>query len=497
MQQRRYWLTIGFIACLGVLVRLWQLGQASYWIDESYSIALANAITQHGWPITEAGLLITRSILYHYLLAGVLGLVGDSSAWWLRLPSVIFGIGALIAATAVARQLFSQRVAVVTATLMAFSVWEIAWSRQVRMYSALQCTTWLTIYCYVRWRQQRNYLNIALLVASTTITVVVHELGSLVVIFLLLHRLLEHLINKPVTTKQLIGCGLGLVVSFVLLAGVMHFGFGFAFVNYWPNYWLYLFTTLPITLLLVVTVLCQRQLVTLPVVWLISCVVLTVGFFSFAIELLQYRYLFFVLPAILMVAAVGGVAFWWSARRKVVWRSSIICAAVAAIVLGEFTLWPQAQYLLESDSQHSFFQYKSITPQPDFAAAYDFIDANSFEGEPVITPYPTIQELYAPQRTQYCLYIDLTGTAPQSPTVTERYTDCPYLTESTLCQVLQEGIGYILLDQFARQRIEPNLLQLITSYAKPVYTNSSGWSSLIIYEPKAVVNCHITEPSAL
>lgn len=499
MRQQRYWVTLGIILTFGLLIRLWQLGGASYWIDESYSIALAKAIVQHGWPITESGLLITRSMLYHYLLAGVYWFTGESSAWWLRLPAVLFGIGAVVAATAVARQLFSQRIAVITAVLMASSVWEIAWSRQVRMYSALQCATWITVYCYLRWRQQPSAINVVLLTLSVAVTFAVHELGSIVLVFLLLHRLLEHILNKPTSTKQLISYSLSLVVSLVALAGLMHFGFGYALVNYWPNYWFYLFTTLPITLLLAVAVFCQRKLITLSVVWLITNLVVTVGLYSFAIELLQYRYLFFVLPAIYIVSAVGIDALWFSARHRVVWRGIVICAAIVASALGEYTLWPRTQYLLESDSQQNPFHYKSITPQPDFASAYTKLLATTDEtGKtvPVISPYPTIQALYAPNRTMStggCLYVDLTGTAPEPPTAAERYTACPYVTATTLCQALQSG-SLVLLDQFARQRIQPELWNIIAANSEPIWQlTTPPWSNLTLYQPKTglvTLDCH-------
>lgn len=495
MRQKQYWLAIGSITFLGLLLRLWQLGGVSYWIDESYSIALAKAITQHGWPITESGLFLTRSMLYHYLLAGTLWFTGEGSAGWLRLPSVMFSIGAVIAVAAVARQLFSQRIAVVTAALMALSVWEIAWSRQVRMYSALQCVTWFTVYCYLRWRQQPTRIRFGFMSLGVIATVATHELGVLVIAVLVLHRIIEVVLKRKPSWLGILSYSVGFIAVLIGAAALMHFGFGFALVNYWPHYWYYLLTTLPITFgLALLALYTNRTQPPLSILWLFSCVVFTIGFFSFAIELLQYRYIFFIVPAFFILSSAALVTIWSDTYWKLWRRGFVICASIIAIGLGEYTLWPKTEYLLESDNAQAPFVYKSITPQPNFKAAYQYLNTISSPTDSVITPYPTIQALYAPQRTHDCLYIDLTGTASQTATPTERYTGCPYLTLQTLCAKLKSGQGYILLDQFARQRIQPSLRDLITEQTKVVYTNTAGsWSTLNVYQPKSsarTLDCH-------
>lgn len=488
MTSRRYWFWLLGCLVVGLVLRLWQLSSASYWIDESYSIALAQAIVKQGWPITEAGWFITRSVFYHYLLAGVVWLGGDTNSFWLRLPAVLWGMGAIVAVAAVARQLFSQRVAIITAALMSFSVWEIAWSRQVRMYTALQCASWLTFYLYLRWRKQPSRKGFVWLVLGVFVTVAIHELGSVVVGLLLLHYLIESMLKQKPNWQYIVLYSFGLLAVLGCAAAAMHYVFGFALVNYWPNYWYYVITTIPGTGALVAIALATKQRQPpLATLWLASSIILTIGLFSFAIELLQYRYIFFILPAFFILSALALQGHWLR-------RSLGLGFVLLAIIFGEYTVWPKLQYPLESDSPNAPFAYKSITPQPDFKAAYAFIDSVAKPTDQVITPYPTIQDRYAPERTTGCLYIDLTGSAPQPPTGTERYTNCPYVTAQTLCRALRTGHNYILLDQFGRYRIEPKLRALILEHTKVVYTNTAGpWSQLDIYQPKAsarTLDCH-------
>ncbi len=488
MSTRRYWIILGAVLGVGALLRIWQLQESSFWIDESYSIALAQAIVKNGWPITQAGLLITRSVLFHYILAGFIFVAGGVQPILVRLPAVLFGVGAIIAAIGVARQLFSQRVAIITAALMATSVWEIAWSRQARMYTALQCGVWLTLYCYFHWRQRPTAARLGLVGLCVVITIGLHELGALVIVLLLLHYGIERLLARPFTWHSVAIYCVGLLGSIFGFGIVMHFGLHYPIVNYWSHYWYYLVTTMPVTMALVVVALYyNRGKSTLPILWLVTSSLFVVGFFSFAILLLQYRYLFFIVPIFYILSAVAIVELWQSARVRWLARCGVVLSVIIAMLVGEYTIWPKDQYLLESDKVNAPFAYKSFTPQPNFAAAYQYLESVVTTNDIVITPYPTIHALYLPERMASCLYIDLTGTTSKPPTATERYTNCQYLTAETLCAAFQRGGSYIILDQFARHRIEPSLYDQILTSAEVAYTNSFGpWSDLKIYKVTSI-----------
>lgn len=448
---------IFFVSCVAVLLRLWQLSNQSYWIDESYSIALAKSIWLHGFPITESGGFITRSVLYHYFLAGFLAAP--------RLPAVIFGLLSIVVVAAVAQELFSRRIAFITTGLMALSYWEIAWSRQARMYTALQFFVWLTVYCYLRWRKQACWQWGMATVLAGVVSVTTHEFGILVVVLIGLHFASERLKSPVMYGLIMISCVLAAIVGMKVLGQT-------APVNYWFHYWYYLGTTLPVTITLAGLALTKRS-----AAWLAASVVVIIGIFSFAVALLEYRYLFFMLPAIFILAAISLDQLW---RH---WKVLFFLVICLAIWHRELVVWPHTRYYLESDSVSSPFNYKSITPQPDFASAYQFIESFLQPGDTVITPYPTLQRLYAPQMAMRCLYIDLIGQAPLPPTAAERYTACPYFTAHTLQQELATGHGFIILDQFAEGRIQPDLLDIIQHTAQSVYPSQSQvWSQLSIYK---------------
>lgn len=448
---------IFFVSCVAVLLRLWQLSNQSYWIDESYSIALAKSIWLHGFPITESGGFITRSVLYHYFLAGFLAAP--------RLPAVIFGLLSIVVVAAVAQELFSRRIAFITTGLMALSYWEIAWSRQARMYTALQFFVWLTVYCYLRWRKQACWQWGMATVLAGVVSVTTHEFGILVVVLIGLHWASEH-VKSPIRYGLImVGCVLAAIVGMKVLGQT-------APVNYWFHYWYYLGTTLPVTITLAGLALTKRS-----TAWLATSFVTIIAIFSFAVALLEYRYIFFMLPAVFMLAAISLDYLWQH------WRIIFFMVIGLAVLSGEYVVWPQTNYYLESDAVSSPFSYKSIAPQPDFSAAYSYILNHTQPGETIITPYPTIQQLYAPELPQACLYIDLTGQAPVPPTAAERYSGCPYLTTHTLQRLLAHQHGYIVLDQFAQGRIQPKLMSLIEAKTESVYQNQShSWSRIVVYK---------------
>ena len=131
---------------MGLGLRLWQLGEPSYWMDEGFSIATAQQWLLGDWWI--------RSPLYHLAL----GWVGSTTNWnpyLLRSLSIVIGMAMILAGYQVAKRWFNPTTARFFSFLLATATLEIAWSRQVRMYIVLQLFFWLALYAYYQWRQHQ------------------------------------------------------------------------------------------------------------------------------------------------------------------------------------------------------------------------------------------------------------------------------------------------------------------------------------------------------
>jgi hypothetical protein len=175
-------------------VALWlrwrNLGALGFVVDEGNQALAIRGILEHGLPVVDSGLVYARNLLYMLAQALSAGLLGLDEAS-LRLPSVLFGVGAVGAAYALASDLFDRPVALLTALLLALSAWEIELSRYARFYTAFQCLFVVALICFYRgFLQDRRPWRIAFWVAAV-LTVMSHELGGLLAVCFLVPLALD------------------------------------------------------------------------------------------------------------------------------------------------------------------------------------------------------------------------------------------------------------------------------------------------------------------
>jgi hypothetical protein len=281
--------------------------------------------------------------------------------------------------------------------------------------------------------------------------------------------------NKPFKRIPLVVPYAGVIIGCIsVVTLVSYLTTDIGLVQYWTHYVNFLWREhWFIVLLSIVSIgVALYKQATQLTLWLAGSFLLSLGVISYSLPLLQYRYLFFILPVLYVLTAYGIslVHNWY------------IGAAVVGFVLilsPGFIIIPQATYDLESDRPTSNLTYKSFTPQPDFEAAYTVIAQHN--PDILITPYPTISRLYNEVDTA-AIYVDLTGTIKNSPKV-EVYTGVPYIHVDELRDLVEQGdAGIILIDFFAERRMQPELRTYIETYSEEIYANTSGpWSRITLY----------------
>lgn len=130
-------LTLGGLLLVALALRILYLGRISLYIDEFSTIWAAKIILKHGLPLTPAGVLYLRGVLFSYLEALFIYLLGFSEGV-ARLPSVLVGVLSVALIYLLGRRLFSPAVGLVAAALLTFSPEAIVWGGRARMYSLLQ-----------------------------------------------------------------------------------------------------------------------------------------------------------------------------------------------------------------------------------------------------------------------------------------------------------------------------------------------------------------------
>ena len=167
----------------GFVLRIWDLGSQSLWHDAGYSVNAALSMLERGLPILPSGHLYARALLNTGLIAASMGLFGETE-FAARLPSVLFGTLTIPVVYLFVKRVGDKRLALITAFLVTFSVLEIAWSREARMYQQLQFFYILSLYAFYEFAQGRKNRYLVLTFVSTVCAVLSHALGfSLVLVY--------------------------------------------------------------------------------------------------------------------------------------------------------------------------------------------------------------------------------------------------------------------------------------------------------------------------
>lgn len=134
------WLPLVLIVSVALILRVYQLGTESLWVDEQFSIRDARALN-----------LGTRPL--YYLLLHLWMKLGTSDAW-LRLLSVPFSLASVVLTYTLARRLVSESTAHLAAFLMAVSPLCVGYAQEIRMYALSLCVTLLGTLSLVRFMER-------------------------------------------------------------------------------------------------------------------------------------------------------------------------------------------------------------------------------------------------------------------------------------------------------------------------------------------------------
>ena len=130
---KRSWLILGSILLLALGLRVYQISHDSLWYDEAGVVLAAQA------PTAAETLKIAQTHVaampFNYLQTRFLLLFGDQEGW-LRLPSAFWGTLAVLAFYWLAKDLTSEKTALIAAALLAVHPFHIQYSQELRFYAS-------------------------------------------------------------------------------------------------------------------------------------------------------------------------------------------------------------------------------------------------------------------------------------------------------------------------------------------------------------------------
>src|SRR3990167_1478082 len=143
------------ILTAGLILRLFRLNQ-SLWLDEAINVTFVKNLDLKSL-IFEYSMGDFHPPLYHIFMRGWILLFGSSEIA-IRLPSVILGLATVYVTYLIARKLFEEKTALISATLIATSPLHIYYSQEARMYMLAAFFTSLSVYFFVSIIKKEMFL---------------------------------------------------------------------------------------------------------------------------------------------------------------------------------------------------------------------------------------------------------------------------------------------------------------------------------------------------
>jgi mannosyltransferase len=134
-----------WLAGLALALRLFHLGAWSFWHDEALTILLARKSLPDLVAITAADV---HPPLY-FLLVKLFLFLGQSE-FVVRLPSALCSVGAVVMLYLIGRDLFDERVGLVSSFIMAVSPLQLFYAQEARMYAQLLLLTGCAVWAFIR-----------------------------------------------------------------------------------------------------------------------------------------------------------------------------------------------------------------------------------------------------------------------------------------------------------------------------------------------------------
>ncbi|HWS99217.1 MAG TPA: glycosyltransferase family 39 protein [Pyrinomonadaceae bacterium] len=153
------------IIVAGALLRVYELGDESVWLDEAFSIKLSlNGPAR----IIEETSKDVHPPLYYFALHYWMIVFGDSERG-ARLLSALFGVLAIFATYKVASGLFGRATALVASALVALSRFHLEFSQEARMYTLLGLLALASMYFFVKIVEGRTRAAFLCYVAASAL----------------------------------------------------------------------------------------------------------------------------------------------------------------------------------------------------------------------------------------------------------------------------------------------------------------------------------------
>jgi len=186
-----YSVVLILLIIIGFILRIWNLGELSFWGDEVLTTTASYNFITKGTFMLPSGLPYERSILNLFFVSSSIKLFGLNE-FAARFPSVIFGTLSLPLMYFFCKNiLHNKKIGLLACMIIAFNAFEIVISRQARMYSQFQFFLILTFYSFYEGFENENEKMKYIFFLSLLSLLLSYIIGGVVLISLCFYILLR------------------------------------------------------------------------------------------------------------------------------------------------------------------------------------------------------------------------------------------------------------------------------------------------------------------
>ena len=371
----------------GVLLRFWNLGQWSFWIDEVFTVRDAQNLSFNNWQ------RIPNPIPYLAVKLSIA--LANDSEWGSRLIPCIVGLASIPAVFGLGRTLFNWRIGILSSAFVACSSWHLFWTQNARypiftfLFAVL--TAW---FFYLSLERDSTLLTIGALVSCFCL-ILSHTLSAVIVPALAAYALIC-LLEKPSRKRWV-----NLLIFFIpfaipVLALILPQVRGYLFSGWGRNEWqrspLYIVLTLVHGVSIPIAVAAFFGFVAMPsnrsTRFLLCYAGVPLGLFLVASQFQNVAgyYLFWTTPAYFILAGVACEQVW----KAVVPQSGGKTVGMLMPCVLVVTLFSQT-YL--------YFQIEN-GGRPRWREAFEAIQVEKRSTDKVVLSEPEMGRYYLPELSQ-------------------------------------------------------------------------------------------------
>lgn len=207
------YIVLAILTILGFWLRFRCLDCLGFHSDEDLTSLAVKALSAKGVPELPSGMVYLRFYPYQWVLALSTQVFGFGE-FSMRFPAVLFGTALIPVAFVFARQLSTDRIALLVALGIAFSFWQVDMSRMARMYAPfflLFTLAAIAIYRAHYMNTDRLWSPVALLLCFAALTL--HQLGYALAVLYLLAIPVNANVRRSIALFFQAGCiGVGFVL---------------------------------------------------------------------------------------------------------------------------------------------------------------------------------------------------------------------------------------------------------------------------------------------